>query len=150
MKNKLNKLLLKDKKTYKVCILENTEKENEFLNETAKILKDSTDVIEFDGTKLNSKDYLSVAKKLRDLCGVFNALLIIKDRIDIAKLSNAEGIALDIHSIPPQEAHKLSEDILLLGYHVQCKNSQNENEHELLDFIVSDAPIKTNIKVFEI
>ena len=122
--------------------------ENEFLNATAQILKDGTEIVEFDGTKLSSKDYLSVGKKLRDLCGVFNALLIIKDRIDIAKLANAEGITLDKGSISTQEAYKLTEGNLLLGYHVECENLPKKNELEFLDFIVSDAAINIDTKVF--
>ena len=150
MPSKVNKLLLKDKSRYSVCVLDDIAAENDFLNITAQKLKDGTEVLEFDGTKLCGRDYLSVAKKLRDLCGVFNALLIIRDRIDIAKLSNADGVALSKGSISPTEACKLTENTILMGYHAENEILPEENELEAVDFIVSAMPIKADIKVFRL
>ena len=148
MGSKINRLLLKDKKNFHISILENIADENNFLNKTAEVLKNGCEVLEFDGINLNSKNYLAVSKKLRDLCGVFNALLIIKDRIDMAKLSGADGIVLDENSISPQEAHKLTENHLLLGYHVHDEIMPDKKDLDILDFISGKEGINCDIKQF--
>ena len=149
MSTKLQKLVLKDKKSYKTFILSDINCENTFLNEVGNALKAGIDVVEFDGNRLSSKAFLSTGKKLRDLSGVFNALLIIKDRIDIAKLVGADGVTLYENSIPISEAHKLVEENLLIGFHAQEETILDEQELSLLSFIISDKPINTDIKQFQ-
>ncbi|MCR4881017.1 MAG: thiamine phosphate synthase [bacterium] len=149
MTTKLQKHLLKDKKNYKIFVLSDINAENSFLNDVGIALKEGVDVVEFDGNNLVSKDFLSTGKKLRDLCGVFNALLIIKDRIDIAKLVGADGVALDKNSVSISEAHKLVEDNLLLGFHAQERTIPDEHELSLLNFLVPDNAINADIKQFQ-
>ncbi len=145
---KINKLLLKDRKNYHIVTLNDITDENNFLNKTAEILKNGCDVLEFDGTNLSSSELFSVAKKLRNLSGVFNSLLIIKDRIDIAKLSGADGVCLDRNSIPASEAYKLTENHLLLGCHANDEIWENKTNTDNLDFIVSSIAINIDIKTF--
>ena len=149
MTTKINKLLLKDKNAYTICVLEDIEKEDAFLNKTAQKLKDGADVIEFFAKNITDRDFLSVAKKLRDLCGVFNALLVVRRRIDIAKLANADGVVLDGDSIGISEAFRLTESNILLGYHAQDGISLKEDEVGICDFVVSKEPINADIKAFQ-
>ena len=149
MSTKINRLLLKDKKTYKICALEDISYENDFLNAAAQKLKDGAEIVEFDGSSIADKDYLSVGKKLRGLCGVFNALLIIRGRIDIAKLTGADGVIFDDTSIGISEGFELTENQLLLGYFAQSGILPEENLIDKCDFIVSQAPISADIKTFQ-
>ena len=149
MGSKINKLLLKDKTSYKIVVLDSYEQENEFLNIVATALNAQIDVLEFDGSKLSSAQFLSVGRKLRDLTGVFGSLLIIKERIDIAKLVNADGICFDDNSIPVEEAAKLIEGRFIVGFHAKDGILPTNEDIKDIDYVVSAEPIACTYKYFK-
>ena len=148
MSSKIGKLLLQRKNNYKKFILHDIKDEDLFLNTVAQNLKNGVEVVEFCGNNLSSFEFFSVAKKLRDLSGVFNAILIIKDRIDIAKLINADGVIIDNNSIPIKYTQQLIENGLLLGYNAEDNKSAQEAEEQGVDFLVSNMALDTKIKCF--
>ena len=147
--NKVNKILLEKRQKYATIKSSDFKSEDELLNRSAEIMNSGADIIEFSGKTLSDQEFLRTAKKLRDLSGVFNALLVISDRIDIAKLSNADGVVLDKNSITIFDGKKLTEGHILLGYKVCGDNLPNENELNELDFVVSDSESPLQIKVFK-
>jgi thiamine-phosphate diphosphorylase len=50
---------------------------------------------------------LPLARALRSLCAEFGALFIVNDHVDIAVLSDADGVHLGQKDLPPQEARRL-------------------------------------------
>lgn len=148
MQSKLNKYLLKNRKNYQVIALHASEQEDKQLDNIGKILSNGAEIIELQAKNFCAKNFLSIAEKVRELTGVFGALLIIYDRIDIAKLVNADGILLDKNSMPVKAALKLTEGSILIGFYA-------DNEKELLniedgvDFITSKKILNNkNIKSF--
>ena len=111
-------------------------------------MKNGADVVEFDGNNLNDCEFLKISKKLRDLSGVFNTLLIITGRTDIAKLCAADGVILDKNSVPVDEGKKLTENQLILGYRISEEMNFDEIEFKDIDFVVTDREISLPIKVF--
>ncbi len=146
MKSNLNKYLLNKRSKY--ILLKTSEEdieENDFLDKLAEILKNGTDIIEIRFCGNNTKKKLQLGKKIRELTAIFGSLLIIYDRVDIAKLLKADGVLLDSKSMSIQEAYTLTEGAMLLGY-------QSDNEEELLeaikaeaDYLVHSASMKANI-----
>ena len=59
--------------------------------------------------------YLVTALKCREICDRYEALMIINDKVDIAKASQADGIHLGLQDMNPQEARKILGDNFIIG-----------------------------------
>ncbi len=126
MNSKFNQILLNKKRGYDCVFCDEYYKNGDvFLNKVAAVLAKDIDVLELKSKELTSAEFLTVAKKLRELTANLDALMIIYDRIDIAKLSEADGIILDKNSVDIKSARTLIEDDMILGY---CCNNQSEAE----------------------
>ena len=121
---------------------------NEFLNITGQILKNGGDIICLTCTNTPSADILELGKTLRLMCAEFDALLFIFDRIDVAKLAEADGIMLDAGCIPTREVQKLTEENFMLGYFAKDEQECQKAELSGIDFVVTDTVYKLNIPVF--
>ena len=137
MNNKFNKILLAQKNIYISINAKDYNSENDLLNKVAEKLNNGADILEFRGNNLSSSKFLSVALKLRELTALFNSLLIIYDRIDIAKLVKADGILLDKNSIDIFQAKKLIENDYLTGFYCDNKEDALYAQEQHYDFIVS-------------
>lgn len=140
MTTKFNSILLRDKNSYYILDDSKFINETAFLNNIAEVLNSGVDVLELKFQNLSSKEILSIVKKARELCSYFDALLVIFDRIDIAKLAEADGIVLNSNTISPNEAKKLVEDAMLIGF--ECFSIENtvELSDKNIDFIISNLP----------
>ncbi len=66
--------------------------------------------------KLRSKaELLTVARRLRDLCGEKGALFIVNDYLDIALAVSADGLHLGQDDLPPAEARRVLPIHMLIG-----------------------------------
>ena len=137
MQEKLNKLLISKRKKYITLTLDNYKDETSFLNELATQINNGADTIEIKVTNKTTKEILSLTRKARELTAIFNALLIIHDRIDIAKLVNADGINLDINSMSIKDAILLTEKTMLIGYTLTTENEFCTPQINETDFIVT-------------
>lgn len=61
------------------------------------------------------REFLELAKSLRDLTSACGALLLINDRLDIALASGADGVHLGVDDLPLDDARQLAPN-LLIGY----------------------------------
>ena len=83
------------------------------------------------------------------LTAVFGALFIISDRIDIAKILDADGVILDKTGMSIADAQKLIEGGMLLGYFVSPNEDIKQLKDNDLDFIVVQEKTNTiEIKTF--
>ncbi|MBN4059248.1 thiamine phosphate synthase [Endomicrobium sp. AH-315-J14] len=57
--------------------------------------------------KLNSRELLSLGKRLREATRAVGARLLINDRLDLALLLDADGVHLGPHSVGQAEARRL-------------------------------------------
>ena len=151
MQSKLNKYLLLNKKDYQLINIDTTQQENEILDNIGNFLNAGADIIELRGNKISSGKFFSIAAKVRELTGVFGALLIIYDRIDIAKLINADGILLDKTTMSIKEGLKLTEGSMLIGFNANNKQEATQAAQEGADYITcSQAINNTDIKAFTV
>ncbi len=59
--------------------------------------------------------WLEIAKKTKDVCDKYNAVLIINDNVRIAKEVNAHGVHLGLKDTNPREARKILGDNAIIG-----------------------------------
>ena len=76
-------------------------------------LAGGVDIIQLREKSLNDAELLRRARLLRELTRDAGALLIINDRIDIALLSDADGVHLGQEDLPLPDARKLGGDLLI-------------------------------------
>ncbi|MEK6531225.1 MAG: thiamine phosphate synthase [Deltaproteobacteria bacterium] len=63
---------------------------------------------------LSARELLRLARDLRELTDEYGALLFVNDRLDIARLSNADGVHLGQQGVPAKEARRfLGKDFLI-------------------------------------
>ena len=129
---KINQLRLKDKNLYLIVEYELFNDENELLNTIAMELENNTQIIQLNCNHACTKDIITVGKKLRELCSIYNALFIINDRIDIVLEVEADGVFLDENSFTVKSARELLSDKHIIG-----TNYFDEN----IDFLISNVQI---------
>lgn len=129
----INKFRLKHVKKYIEIEKLISQTDDEFLDNIAKILQTNVDLIQFNQGENTTQEYLYLGKKIRELCSIFNTLFIIKNRIDIAKITNADGIILEKNEIPPQYAREILQEHAIIGFLSKEKNFTFENNY---DFII--------------
>jgi len=149
MQSKLNKYLLEKKENYKKVSLQDFNSNNDFLDNVALLLNSKADVIELETKGINASSIIKAGKRIRELTAVFGALFIISDRIDIAKILDADGVILDKTGMSIADAQKLIEGGMLLGYFVSPNEDIKQLKDNDLDFIVVQEKTNTiEIKTF--
>ena len=104
MTSNLKEILLKDKN--QALYIDN--KTENTLDDIAQALKNNIKIIHFFIKNLSDKENLELAFKIRQLCSIYDSLFIINSRVDIAKITNADGICLNKNDIDV----KYAKDIL--------------------------------------
>ncbi|MCK7482576.1 MAG: thiamine phosphate synthase [Candidatus Moduliflexus flocculans] len=100
---KMKSAKLKDKKLYLVTDRGKFSSVDDFLNKIASSLQGGVQIVQLREKTANAKEFTDIAKKVRQLCSMYDALFIVNDRVDIAKIVQADGVHLgqddiDIHS----------------------------------------------------
>lgn len=62
---------------------------------------------------LDFNSYLNLAKKCRAICDKYNMLLIVDDNVQVAILSNADGVHLGQSDMPITKARALDKNLLI-------------------------------------
>ncbi len=94
LKMKLNKFRLKDKRLYLVTNSDKFATEDDFLDAVAAALDGGVDIVQLREKTCCAKKIIDLGKKIRNLCSMYGALFIVNDRIDIAKIVEADGVHL--------------------------------------------------------
>ena len=147
MNSKFNKILLSQKNKYKRVIADSTG--SDFLDSVASLLKAGADIIELNNGNLTSAQFFEVAMKVRELCAIFSALLVVADRIDIAMMINADGVFLNENSVDIKSAKLLTGNTMLMGSFCESENNIEFLKKSCVDYIVAPELFKnTDIRVF--
>ncbi len=85
---------------------------------------------------LGGAKLLTLARQMRELTARYNAKLLINDRVDIALLSEADGVHLGHGSMPPDAARRLLGTQRLIGVSTHTLSEAREAEANGADFIV--------------
>lgn len=90
---------------------------------------------------LNTKELLELALKLRKITSKYNTRLFINDRIDIAKIVNADGLHIPENGMPIKVARRLLPR-KLIGASCHSLDNALRLEKEKADFIVFGSIFK--------
>lgn len=90
-------------------------KNKNFLEYCEDLLKGGVKIIQYREKKRDSKKLLEEAKALRRLTKKYNAIFIVNDYLDIALLSDADGIHIGQDDLPIKEVRNLLGDDKIIG-----------------------------------
>ena len=95
---------------------------------------------------LASRDLYALAVQLRHITNLYQARLIINDRLDIAKASNADGVHLGAGSLPVAEARRLLGPGHAIGYSAHSLQEARLAEKDGASFITMGPVFHTPSK----
>lgn len=94
LKLDLKKYLLNNRNLYLVTNSDGFESDDKFLDAVAQALSGGVDIIQLREKKSNARRIIELGHKIRQLTSIYNALFIVNDRVDIAKIVKADGVHL--------------------------------------------------------
>lgn len=80
---------------------------------TRAVLSAGVRVMQLRVKSMPTRELLTLARKVRALCGKHGALLIVNDRLDIALLAGADGVHLGAEDAPPAEVRRVAPGLLI-------------------------------------
>lgn len=78
-------------------------------------VRGGADVIQFRDKTISTGEMIETAKYLKKICSKAGVLFIVNDRVDIALVTDADGVHLGKEDIPIKEARKLLGDNKIIG-----------------------------------
>lgn len=136
---KINKLRLKNKDLYLIVEYNLFNDETAFLDFIAIELEKGAQIIHINTTNKSTREICNTGKKLRELCSIYNALLIVNDRIDIAQAIEADGIFLDENSFDINTAREMLGTSVIIGTNYITDN---------IDYIITDTIPQEKLDIF--
>ena len=88
---------------------------DEFIDKAASDLSSGIEVVLLSGKNLTDSEFLDCAKKLKQLCDMFEATFIVESRVDIAYLSGADGVNLNEEDVDIQSAKEILGEEIYIG-----------------------------------
>lgn len=140
---KINKLRLANRTKYLIVNLENFKTIDELLDKIAYELENGTDIVQINEILNNAQKTIIIGKKLRELCSIYNVLLIMKSRIDIAQIIEADGIFLEKNDISIHNAKELVNETMIFGTKSDTENEINDTITNNFDYVITKE--NTNI-----
>lgn len=110
----LNKIRLDNRKLYLVTNSDAFNSDDEFLDAVASALSGGVDIIQLREKTANANRIIALGKKIRELCSIYNALFIVNDRLDLAKILNADGVHIGQEDVDIKTAREfLGKDFII-------------------------------------
>lgn len=102
----------------RLCLDANYEwfnSEEKFLDAIAGALNGGVEIVQLRPDGMSDSQYLDVAKKVKQLCGLYNATFAVKSRADIAYLSEADCLLLNQKDIDIRSARDILGENTIIG-----------------------------------
>lgn len=93
------------------------------------------DVIQLRDKKMSDDEFTQVALRVRDICRQHEKLLIINDRVEVARVVEADGVHIGRGDMPVGEARALFGDNAIIGTSAGSVNEAREAESAGADYI---------------
>lgn len=104
------------------------------------------DIVQLRMKTEGGKEMLEQAKAIKELADKYAKFFIVNDRVDIAILSDADGVHLGQNDLPIQEARKLLGDDKLIGVSVRNVDQAIEAFEAGADYIGVGSIFQTSTK----
>ena len=115
LKLDLKKYMLKNRNLYLVTNSDGFESDDKFLDAVAAALSGGVDIIQLREKKSDARRIIQLGHKIRQLTSLYNALFIINDRVDIAKIVKADGVNLGQDDVEIGYARDILGDDKIVG-----------------------------------
>lgn len=146
LKMNIKKYLLDKRKLYLVTNSDAFKSDGEFLDRVALALKNGVDIIQLREKNRPAKETIELGYKIRELASNFNALFIVNDRIDIAKIVKADGVHLGQDDISLKTAREILGDEFIIGISTHCPDDAIKAQKDGADYIGVGPVFKTPTK----
>jgi len=146
----LSKLLRKDKirsiPGLYVIIDTQALKEGNPIEVASKAIRGGAKTIQLRDKLRSKKELLPVAQQLRNLCTEHNVLFLMNDYLDLALVSNADGLHLGQNDLPIKTARKLLPIDKILGCSATTVDQAIAAEAEGVDYVAAGSIYPTSSK----
>ncbi|HWC54086.1 MAG TPA: thiamine phosphate synthase [Chitinophagaceae bacterium] len=111
-------------------------------------IKGRADIIQLRDKSLSTSELIQVAIRIAALCRKHNVTFLINDRVDVALVSDADGVHLGLEDIPIKEARKLLGKNKIIGGTAHSLAEAKKCEKEGADYVGYGHiyPTKTKFK----
>lgn len=110
-------------------------KNKDLITYCEELLKGGVKILQYREKNKNIKEKIEEAIKLRELTKKYNTLFIVNDHIDIALLSQADGIHIGQDDIPVSYARKLLGNKKIIGLSTHSKEQALKAIEDGVDYI---------------
>jgi len=111
--------------------------DDDVLDNCAKLIKSGIKLVIFNPEN-NDKINCAQGAKLVQLTSIYDVILTVKSRADIAKIIDSDGILLDKNSVSFNDVKKILNDEKFFGYSCSCEDDYNQIKSCEFDFIISN------------
>jgi len=106
LKEQFNLLKLEKKRLYLITNSDKFDSKDLFLDAVASALQGGVDIIQLREKNIPDGIVVDLGHKIRVLCDEYGATFIVNDRLDIARIVEADGVHLGRNDIPMKDARE--------------------------------------------
>lgn len=144
-KTNIKQILLKDIISCNFVKYNPNENENDFLDNVAKLINSNVKMLQFSGNNIISNKFIELARKIQQICSIYNVIFLIQNRCDIAKIVNSDGVVLNYKDINLKYARELIGEDKLFGYQILPSENAQISDIKLYDFIIYNSNTQQQI-----
>ena len=120
------------------------------VEETARIVIDGgADAIQLREKIISDGEFISLAREIHDVAAKRGTLLIINDRVNVAKEVNAEGVHLGQQDISISEARDVIGNEKIIGVSTHNIEQARQAQKDGADYIAIGPAYATHTKIYE-
>jgi thiamine-phosphate pyrophosphorylase len=120
------------------------------VEETARLVIDGgADAIQLREKAISDEEFISLAREIHDVAAKRGTLLIINDRVNVAKEVNAEGVHLGQQDISISEARDVIGNEKIIGVSTHNIEQARQAQKEGADYIAIGPVYPTRTKIYE-
>ena len=150
IKDRVRELKFRNKRNNRRYVYENCNNISEFIDKIASDLSSGVEVVLLSGENLTDAEFLDCAKKLKQLCEMFEATFIVESRVDIVYLSRADGVNLNEEDIDIQSAKEILGEEIYIGISLNTLSDVLDLVKDGADYIsVNQIPSTPTEPVFK-
>lgn len=122
IKEQFNLLKLEKKRLYLITNSDKFDSKDIFLDAVASALQGGVDIIQLREKNIPDGIIVDLGHKIRVLCDEYGATFIVNDRLDIAKIVEADGVHLGRNDIPMSNAREYLGANAIIGKTVSSRD----------------------------
>ncbi len=116
------------------------------VNIAQQVLDGGANIIQLRNKADNIRETVDWAIKISELCNSYNAFFIVNDRVDIAIISNSDGVHLGQGDISPDHIKNITDKDLIIGSSNATIKEIEESNKNSSDYIAVGSIYSTDTK----